>query len=107
MKVTAKIDWKRIRDIIYAILKDNGLRALIKWAVTKTAAGAGFKAWLIKEIAEHLYDEIGEPVVKAILAKAGYLYTKVEGTVIVNKIEEAKNENNQADYDTNMDDLFK
>ena len=106
MKITAKVDWKRVRELLYAILRDNGLRSIIKWVVTKTAAGAGFKAWLIKEIAEHLYDEIGEPIVKAVLAKAGYLYTKVEGSVIVKKIEEAKNENNQSDYDSNMDDIF-
>lgn len=106
MKVTAKVDWKRVRGVIYAVIKDDGIRALIKWAIKKTAVGAGFKAWVIKELTEYLYEEIGEPVVKAILAKGGYTYAKIEGSVIVKKIKEAKDENNQADYDNGMDDLF-
>lgn len=106
MKITAKVDGKRIREFIYAFLKDKGVKSMIKYILKATAIGGGIKAWIVKELVEYFYEEIGEPVAKAILAKGGYVLAKVDGAIIVNKIDEAKNENNQADYDSSMDDLL-
>ena len=106
MKITANVDWKRIREFFYTFLKDKGVKSLIKYILKATAIGGGIKAWIVKELVEYFYEEIGEPVAKAILAKGGYIFAKVDGAIIVNKIEEAKDENNQAEYDAAMDDLL-
>ena len=67
----------------------------------------GFKGWLIKFIVTELYEEIGEPVIKYALNEVGYQYDRVKGKVIVNRIEKAKDENNEEAYNSAVDSSFK
>lgn len=71
-----------------------------------SAALGGFRIWLIKFLVENLYDQIAEPIVKAILIKGGYVYDRIEGNVLVKKIEKAKEENNETDYNAGIDDIL-
>lgn len=66
-----------------------------------------YKAWIAKIIVEYAYTELAEPIVKLVFRKAGYLYSKVEGKIIIEKIKEARDENNPDKYDAAVDLIFK
>jgi len=82
---------------------------LIKTALinfVKSGPLLGFRTWLVKLIITEFFEEIAEPLIRLSLRRLEYSYKKVEGKIIIKKIEKAKNENNQNDYDHSVDDIF-
>ena len=96
--------WPSVKPIIIEQLKG----ALVKKALKiflGTAAGVGFKAWLVKFLAENFYDEIVEPIIEAGLVEVGYVYHKVEGKVLVKRLRTAQEQNDEDAYNDTLDDI--
>ena len=66
----------------------------------------GFKVWIAKFIIEEIFEEIVEPIAKASITEAVYQYDVVDGKLIFTKIEKAKEDGNEEDYDDAVDDLY-
>lgn len=94
---------KALPDMVLDITQ-KGLLDYLLLKVIKTSAG--FKAWLVTFLVEKAFDEVLEPAIKLGVRKFKYEYRKIEGKVIIEKIEEAKENGNQSDYDSNVDDIF-
>ncbi len=93
---------KRLRDWAVEQFKGAFIKAALK-AILGTAAAGGFKGWLVKFIATELYEEVGEPVVKAVLVEAGYRIDKFNGKLEVKKLREATDADS---HDTAVDDIL-
>jgi hypothetical protein len=101
-----KIDWKPFRDAVIKFLKGESIKLAFK-LLFKSAAFGSIRLWLIKLAVNEFYNEIGEPIIKAVFVEGGYIYHKAEGKIIVKRIKEAKDANDQTKYDAAMDDIFK
>jgi hypothetical protein len=91
-----------LKDKILNFLGGQAVKLALKKILGSAAAG-GFKAWLVKYVVTELYEEIGEPLVRAALNRVGYVYDKVEGKVLIKKLRESENE---AEYDSTIDDIL-
>lgn len=99
------ITWKKVKDFIVEQLKGAAFKAaLLKFF--GTTAGLGFKGWLVKQILENFFDDIGEPVIRGALNQAGYIYDKVDGKKKIDNIRKAKAENDSGAYDSTVDDIL-
>jgi hypothetical protein len=94
--------WLTLKENLINFLRGHAVKLALKKILGSAAAG-GFKAWLVKYVITELYDEIGEPLVRAAVNRIGYTYDKVEGKVLIKKLNEAQNE---ADYDSTIDDIL-
>jgi hypothetical protein len=94
-----------LKAMLIEQLKGAAVKAALK-AFLGTAAGTGIKVWIIKFAVENLYDEVGEPIIKAGLVQAGYYYHKLDGKIIIRKIKKAREENDGQAYDSSVDDVF-
>lgn len=101
-----KVFWITLRDSLIKELKGESIKLVFK-TLFKSAPLGGFRLWLVKIIVKEFYDEIGEPVIKAVFVEGGYQYNKVKGKILVKRLHEAKDENNQSEYDSTIDDIFK
>lgn len=104
-KKTHKERWASLKEALLKLLKSNVIKFAVKKILRSGAAG-GFKVWLVTYIVTELYEEIGEPIVKYILNRVGYLYHKQEGKVIIKRLNEAEENQDEAAYDNALDDLF-
>jgi hypothetical protein len=80
--------------------------ALVKKALAmfiKTAASGGLKAWLIKFIAEELFEEVGKPTANYILVEVRYRIDVFEGKRILKRLQGAAS---AEDYDRAVDDIY-
>jgi len=93
---------KKLRDWAVEQLKGAFIKAALK-TVLGTAAAGGFKGWLVKFIATELYEEVGEPVARAVLIEAGYRLDRYDGKLAVKKLREAGNADS---YDDAADDIL-
>lgn len=100
-----KIDWQAFKKSVIEQAKGAAIKAALK-ALLGAGYMLGFKAWLVKFIITELFDEIGEPLIKAGFIRLGYYYDRVNGEIIVKRIHQAKEDNNAQDYDNATDDLF-
>ena len=98
----SKTFWLNLKDQFIKFLRGEAVKLALKKILGSAAAG-GFKAWLVSFVVKELYDEIGEPLVRAALNRVGYTYDKIEGKVLIKKLREADNE---ADYDSTIDDIL-
>ena len=98
-----KINWKKISQWLIDQLKGAAVKAALIKFLGSSLAG-GFKAWLIKFIVTELFEEIAEPIMKAGVVQAGYIYNRVEGKILIKRVENAQDQN---EHDTAMDDIFK
>ena len=89
------MNWIIFRDAIIKQLKGAAVKAVLK----RFLISGGIKGWLISFIVEEAFEEIAEPILKAVGRKIGYVIDRVEGSIVINKIEEARDENNQDEYD--------
>jgi hypothetical protein len=92
-----------IKESLIKFLKGESVKAAFI-LIFKTAAFGGIRAWLINLAVGIFYHEIGEPVIRAVFAEGGYLYYRIEGRIIVKRIKDAQNE---VQYDSAIDDIFK
>lgn len=79
------------KEAILAFLKEKLVKLALKKIFGTALKAASFKVWLVTFILTHLYEDLGEPVVKAGIRKVGYAYDYVDGTVVLKKIEGAEN----------------
>lgn len=101
-----KLNWTAIKKILIEQLKGAAVKAALKKLLGSAVIG-GPKAWIIKYIVTELFEEIGEPLIKAAFIKMGYYYDRVEGKIIVKKIHDAREDNDADAYDNATDDVFK
>jgi hypothetical protein len=94
-----------LKTFILEQLKGAAIKAALK-AFLKSGAGLGFKEWLIKFVAEELFEEVAEPVIKYVFVRAGYEYRRHEGNILVKRLQRAQDENSEADYNSTVDDIF-
>lgn len=96
---------RRILQAFIDLLKREAVKsALVKFV--GSAALGGIRAWAIKFIVENLFEQVAEPIIRASFIKLGYAYNRVEGEILVKKLDRAKKENNEGDYDSAIDDIF-
>ena len=90
---------------IIDFLEKKFIKTILKKILGNAAMG-GFKVWLVKLIATELFDEIGKPLIQAAFFQAGYAYDRIDGKITAKKIREAREEGNEADYNSHVDDIF-
>ena len=91
------MDWKSVKNYILG----QAERFFIDFALKKilgSAAGGGFKVWIIKMVAGKLFKEIGEPLLQLAVRKGFLLYDIKQGQILVKKIEDAKREKDAEEY---------
>ena len=93
------------KEKILAFLKQRVVTTAIKKIATITSLG-GVKGWLANYIVEYLYDEVGQPVVLLSLRKLNYTYEVIEGKVLIKKLDDAKRDHDQEEYDSIVDDIL-
>lgn len=94
-----------LRNLIINQLKGEAFKRA-SLLVFKSQALGGFRGWLIKVIVKHFFEEIGEPIIKASFIQLNYTYDRIEGKILIKKLKDAKNENNQTAYDNTTDIIF-
>lgn len=100
-----KLDWTAIKKSLIEQLKGAAVKAALK-KLLGSAAAAGPKAWLIAFVGKELFKEVAEPALIYFLGLIGYGYYKIEGNVLIKRLNEAR-ENNDADaYNDAADDVF-
>jgi len=97
--------WPEIKLRLIEWLKGKAVSLAIK-KILGTAAMGGFKVWLIKFVVENLFEEVAEPVAKAVLIKGEWLYHRVEAEVIVSKLERADREHDEQAHNDSIDDIL-
>lgn len=91
----------KIWAVIVPILKAEAVKlALVK--ILGTAAAGGFRAWIIKKIVTHFYDEVAKKVAEY----GGYIYYKIDGKIQFKRLQEAKEDNDQDKYDDTIDNIL-
>lgn len=102
----SNMNWATVRVMIVELLKSAWVR-MILLKMFGSAISGGYKAWIAKVIVEYAFDELALPIIKLAFRKMGYVYHRAEGQIIFKRIEQAKEENDQAKYDSAIDDLFR
>jgi hypothetical protein len=92
------------KKALIEFLKGSAVKLALK-KILGTAAMGGVKGWLIKLIVTELFEEIAEPVIKYLIRKGALAYDKAEGKIKIKKLERAKEANNEADYNSTIDDI--
>lgn len=96
---------RRILQVFIDLLKREAVKsALVK--LLGSAALGGVRAWMIKFAVENLFEQVAEPIIRASFIKLGYLYNRVEGNILVKRINKAKEDNHEGNYDSAIDDIF-
>lgn len=95
-------------DTFYKII--NAVGALVEGiilhflkAYLNTVAGQGFFSRIINKLVDEGYEHLLDPFVERAIVKAGYLYDKSTGKVLIKKLEEATN---AEDYNSTADDIL-
>lgn len=82
------------------------LKSIFKYILGTVISVGGLKGWLIKLVLTEFYDEVGEPIIKAGVRHAGYLYDKAEGKVLIRKLNEAELKHDKEKYNSITDRIF-
>ncbi len=83
-----------------SFLQDIFVKKMLTMLV-KNAAGGGLRVWLVKFLAEELFEEVGRPTANYILVELRYKLDVVEGKRLLVKLKEARN---VEDYNSTVDD---
>lgn len=95
---------KVFKEALINFLKGAAVKAALKKILGSAAVG-GFRAWLIRYIVIELFEEVAQPLIEFLLRKGALVYDKTEGKIRLKKLEMAKVENNETDYNTSVDNL--
>jgi hypothetical protein len=95
---------KDFQKALINFLKGSAVKLAIK-KILGTAAVGGIKGWLIKIIVTELFEEIAEPLIKLALRKGLLVYDKIDGNIKIKRLEKAKEENNETNYNSTIDDI--
>lgn len=86
----------------------NVIRAQLKTAIVQQivfkiiGSIGGFRAFIIKQIVSHFYDEVAD----AVAEYGGYIYYKIDGEINFKKLEKAKKDNDEKAYDNAVNDII-
>ena len=69
--------WGWFKPALISYLRDTAVKSVLKKLLGSAVIG-GPKAWIIKYVATELYDEVAEPLLKALFTELGYIYDKRE-----------------------------
>ncbi len=89
--------WEVFRMRLTEYLKSAVVKAALLKFLGKAIA-TGWQGWLITFVAENLFEEIAEPIIRESFRKAGWLYDRIEGEVTLKRIKDAKKENSKHKY---------
>lgn len=92
-----------IRSELYSALKKQLVAKII--AIIGLSNVVGFKAWLIERFVTKFVG-LAEEISKVYVRKIGYEYIKLESEVLIRKLTEARQNDNQTDYDNTVDDIL-
>lgn len=104
-KEKLKEAWPKIQAFLIEQLKGKLVQAVLVKILGSAALG-GFRTWLIKFAVEKMYEQIAEPIIKAGLIKVGYVYHRVEGNILVEKLKTSIEEHNEDDYNSTIGDIL-
>ena len=97
--------WGRLKDALLIFLKDKFVeKALVTFL--KSPMAGGFKVWLITFLSKKVFDDIGEPLIKAGLVEIGYVKNKIEGKLTNEKIDKARIEKDATAYHNAVNNVF-
>lgn len=85
-------------------LKGKALRWVLLRALGTTA---GWKAWILKYLVTELFEEVVEPMIKALFREINEALDEQEGKKKFKRIQEAMREEDPVKYDAAVDDVFK
>lgn len=91
-----------LQSFIIEQLKGAAVKKALK-VFLGSAAGAGFQAWIIKYAVTELFEEIAQPLIKAAFVEMGYEYRRHEGKILITKLQHAREDHNETDYDSTVD----
>jgi len=94
---------KQFQQILTDYLKQGAVKmALLKFL---GPAAAGWQAWIVTFIATEMFEEIAEPIIRLTFRKAGWSYDRINGEVILKRIEDAKKTGDKHSYILNISKL--
>lgn len=103
--VFKKFNWAGIKSALIKWLKGEAVKLAIKKILGSAMAG-GFKVWVIKFVVEELFEEIAEPLIKYAFRRMGYLYNRERGKILVKRLNDAQDSNDQDEYNSTIDDIL-
>lgn len=93
----SKETWRFVRDKIVEHLKGKAVKLALRKLLGSPLA-VGFKGWLVSFVAEELFEEVAEPLIKFVVRKGFLIYDKVDGKLKVKKIKKAKEGQDEETY---------
>jgi len=66
----------------------------------------GLKSIFIKLIVKYLFKYIAKPISQEVIRQGHYQYDRLNGTILIKRMQKAKDEKNQGDYDKSIDDIL-
>ena len=105
MKEANKNSW--VKQYLLDSLKNKFVQEALKKVFGKALKYSSFQGWVVSFIAGEFWDLVGRPIVLWGIRKSLLAYDKNKGEIQVKKLEEARREDNQTDYDSATDDIFR
>jgi hypothetical protein len=97
---------KDLQKALIDFLKGSAVKFAVKKLLGSSVGMiAGVKGWLIKYAITELFEEVAEPLINLAIRKGLLAYDKVDGKIKLKRLEKAKEENNEANYNTTIDDI--
>ena len=97
--------WKLFKEFLITQLKGQAVKLALKKLLGSAIMG-GPKAWLIQYVVTELFEEVGEPLIRAALNQIGYYYDKIDGGIQIKKLEKAKKGNDEQAYNRAVDNIL-
>ena len=94
--------WNTLKDQFFKFLRSEFVKLALKKILGNAMMG-GVKAWIIKLVAVHLYDEVAVPVMQLLIRKGLFYYDTKKGHITFKKFEKAKEENDESTYNDVVD----
>lgn len=111
MKTSIKQTTSKTKDFfayLWRIILDQLKGRLVKAALKKflgSGAALGFKGWLITFIATELFESLAVPLLNYLKRKGMLFYDRTQGKIKVRRLEQAKEEGNEDNYNDIVDSL--
>jgi hypothetical protein len=87
--IRAVFFWLFDRSTILYFLKGEFVKLLIKKILSMAYTG-GFRGWVIKLIAEELFEEIAEPIIRYSFRKAQRGFDVIDGELVIRRFNNAE-----------------
>tara|TARA_Y100000296_G_C5180060_1_gene263671 strand:- start:10543 stop:10845 length:303 start_codon:yes stop_codon:yes gene_type:complete len=93
---------EKLKELFLKHLKGELVKLALKKLLGSATAG-GIKGWLIKTTVEYLYDEFFVPLFLYAERKGLLYWDRRQGKIAYRRLEEAKDEHDEATYDDIID----